>query len=293
MNWLITGGSGQLALCLAESLKRVGESYLTLSRKELDISSSNSIPKIEDLVPGIIVNCAAYTSVDKAESEPDLAFATNSLGSKNVALAARNLKIPLIHISTDYVFSGEGSVPWTINSPTQPSTIYGKSKLAGEQEINAVYPEGSFILRTAWLYSASGTNFAKSILRKAIEGVTELKVVSDQIGQPTSAKELADQIVDLSKTNATPGTFHVTNSGQASWYEFAREIFTLNGFDPNRIISIPSDDYKSLAQRPKFSVLDGSSWNNLALPRMSHWKTALGKVIPKIREQVEREARIG
>lgn len=293
MTWLITGGSGQLALSLRESLTIEDQAFTSLSRQELDISNGNSISQIVELAPEIIVNCAAYTVVDKAEEEPELALATNSLGPRNVALAAKRLGIPLIHISTDYVFSGEHSIPWSINSPTEPSTIYGKTKLAGERQINEIYPEGSFILRTAWLYSCYGTNFAKTILRKAMVDKGILNVVADQKGQPTSTKELANKIVYLSKSKASPGIYHLTNSGEASWYEFAREILNLNGFDSSRIKPILSDEYRSAANRPKYSVLDNSAWIIQGLPRMAHWQDALKKVNPEIRDQVERESKNG
>jgi len=293
MSWLITGGSGQLALCLTDSLTREGQAFTSLSKRELDISTTDSVSKIVGQSPRIIVNCAAYTAVDKAESKPDSAQTVNTLGAKNVAIAAKELGVPLIHISTDYVFSGESSIPWQINSPTQPRTTYGKTKLSGEREINNIYPEGTFILRTAWLYSRYGTNFAKSILRKAITSGDALKVVNDQIGQPTLASELADQIFYLSKSQANPGTYHVTNGGEASWYEFAREIFLLSGHDPSRVNPISSSEYESVAHRPKYSVLDNSVWDSKGLPRMSDWEDALNRAIPEIRDQVEREAHNG
>jgi dTDP-4-dehydrorhamnose reductase len=289
MSWLITGGLGQLALCLADYLTKKDQTFISLGRRELDVSTTDSISRIVELTPKIIVNCAAYTAVDKAESEPDSALAINSLGVRNVAKAAKELEIPLIHISTDYVFSGESSTPWLIDSHTQPRTTYGKTKLLGEREIGNIYPERTFILRTAWLYSRYGKNFAKSILRSAAVGGNVLKVVNDQIGQPTSALELADRIFCLSKSQAIPGVYHVTNCGEASWYDFACEIFSLTGNDPSRIVPISSSEYKSVANRPKYSVLDNSAWVNQGLPRMSPWKEALSNEMPKMNQQIELE----
>lgn len=289
MTWLITGGSGQLARCLADLLEKENQAFRLMSKRDLDVSSNEAASKIIREAPSLIVNCAAYTFVDKAEIESDLANATNVKGARNVAAAAKDLKVPLIHISTDYVFSGESNTPWSANSPTKPVTEYGKSKLAGENEIFDLYAENSFILRTAWLYSSYGSNFAKSILRKMMTENKELKVVSDQFGQPTSAHELSEKILELAKTFPAPGTYHVTNSGQASWFEFAQEIVSLAGHDPIRISPISSIQYDSLAQRPKYSVLDNSAWINQGLPKMSPWKEALRSLMPKLKTRVERE----
>ena len=291
MTWLITGGSGQLARCLKVTLDRESENSIFLSRRELDISKEDSISAILELQPSVIINCAAYTAVDRAESEPAIAFAINTNGASNVARAAKALAVPIVHISTDYVFSGEGTTPWKTDSLTEPTSIYGRTKLSGEKQIQEIYPEQSFVLRTAWLYSEHGANFAKSILRKCLNGNEPIKVVDDQIGQPTSASELADKILCLVKAQAIPGIYHVTNKGEASWFQFAYELILQSGYDPSRVTPIKSVDYPTLARRPAYSVLDNSKWDNLGLPVMSSWEVALKKSIPEIVERVESEAR--
>jgi len=228
MSWLITGGSGQLSISIAQALEESGTSFVSLSHKELDVSIESSINQILSEKPSLIVNCAAYTAVDKAELEPNAAFSVNATGAANVALAAKELEVPLIHISTDYVFSGESQLPWRVTAATFPSTQYGASKLAGEKLIQEIHPEGSWILRTAWLYGPYGKNFAKTMIRKAITESGEVRVVDDQIGQPTSTFDLTNRIVEIGKRDIPPGVYHATNSGQTSWFEFTREIFRLS-----------------------------------------------------------------
>jgi dTDP-4-dehydrorhamnose reductase len=293
MSWLLTGGSGQLATTLAQLLDREGISFVAPSKSELDISQTSSIAKMIDLKPSLIVNCAAYTAVDKAESEPEAAYSVNATGARNVASAAKGLNAQLIHISTDHVFSGENFTPWKVDSPTSPSTQYGKSKSAGEEAVQEIYPEGSWILRTAWLYSPFGKNFVKTMINKAISETTELRVVDDQLGQPTSTFDVSERIIDLEKVSISPGIYHATNSGQASWFEFTKEIFQLAGASIDRIIPVSSAEYATPARRPKFSVLDHSRWIEVGMSGLRSWESALRDVYPSIRTQVERELRNG
>jgi dTDP-4-dehydrorhamnose reductase len=293
MSWLLTGGSGQLATTLAQLLDREGISFVAPSKSELDITQTSSIDKMIDLKPSLIVNCAAYTAVDKAESESEAAYSVNATGARNVTSAAKELKAQLIHISTDYVFSGESFTPWKVDSPTSPSTQYGKSKLAGEEAVQEIYPECSWILRTAWLYSPFGKNFVKTIIKKAISEKNELRVVDDQLGQPTSTFDVAERIIELERGSISPGIYHATNSGQASWFEFTQEIFQLSGVSTDRITSVSSAEYVTPAKRPKFSVLDHSRWIELGMSGLRPWEGALRDVYPSIRTQVERELRNG
>jgi dTDP-4-dehydrorhamnose reductase len=293
MSWLLTGGSGQLATTLAQLLDREGISFVAPSKSELDITQTSSIAKLIDLKPSLIVNCAAYTAVDKAESEPEAAYSVNATGARNVASAAKELKAQLIHISTDYVFSGESFTPWKVDSLTSPTTQYGKSKLAGEEAVQEIYPEGSWILRTAWLYSPFGKNFVKTMIKKALSEATELCVVDDQLGQPTSTFDVAERIINLEKGSIPPGIYHATNSGQASWLEFTKEIFQLSGVSTDRITPVSSAEYVTPAKRPKFSVLDHSRWIEVGMNGLRSWESALRDVYPSIRTQVERELRNG
>ena len=293
MTWLITGGSGQLAKSLIDVLETKGAFYTAVSKEDLDITSPDSVEKILELSPSVIVNCAAYTLVDKAESEPELAISVNGEGAKNVALAAEALRIPLIHVSTDYVFSGDGVLPWKTTDKTEPVSQYGKSKLVGENYIRNLYPENSLILRTAWLYGPFGKNFAKTIIKKAISTNEEIKVVDDQIGQPTSTLDLAKQIYEAKQNEIPSGTYHATNSGKASWFEFARELVALSGESLARVKPIQTSDYPTPAKRPSYSVLDHSEWQNTVVPEMDDWKNALKRSFSLIMQEVEKELNLG
>jgi len=293
MTWLLTGGSGQLASSIARLLDEEGISFIAPSKSELDITKPSSIGQIVRWKPSFIVNCAAYTAVDKAESEPETAHLINATGAGNVASAAKEIQVQLVHISTDYVFSGESDIPWGVDSQTSPSTEYGKSKLAGEEAVKEIHPEGSLIFRTAWLYSPFGKNFAKTMIKKALSESNEVKVVDDQIGQPTSTFDVAQRIIEVQK-NATPaGTYHGTNSGEASWYEFTKEIFRLSGASLDRVTPVTSAEYLTPAKRPSYSVLDHSNWGEVGLGQLRSWQSALVDVFPSVRSQVERELRNG
>ena len=226
MKWLITGGTGQLGTALRKEFETQSINFISLSKSQLEISQDHSISAITSYSPDVIINCAAWTNVDGAEKDKHGAFLVNAVGARNVAIAAKELHAKLIHISTDYVFSGCSSAPWRTEDLREPKSIYGESKLAGENAILEIYPEKSYVLRTAWLYSPWRRNFAKTMLKLALSN-KEVEVVSDQVGQPTSALDLSKQIVSISKANLPPGVYHGTNSGEASWFEFACEIFKL------------------------------------------------------------------
>ena len=206
-----------------------------------------------------------------------------------MARAAKELKIPLVHISTDYVFSGQGGKPWSTDSKTEPMSSYGLSKLLGEKEITKSLDVNFYILRTAWLYGPYGKNFSKTILKKAITSKEPISVVNDQIGQPTTTKSLAQQIFKVAKNRVPSGIYHATNTGQASWWDFACEIFALAGEDVERVRPLTSEDFPSKVKRPKYSVLDQSAWSKVGMETMPEWREALKEVFPEIRNAVERE----
>ncbi len=206
-----------------------------------------------------------------------------------MARAAKELKIPLIHISTDYVFSGKSRHPWSTDSKTEPMSSYGLSKLLGEKEITKSLDVNFYILRTAWLYGPYGKNFSKTILKKAITSKEPINVVDDQIGQPTSTRSLAQQIFKVAKSRVPSGIYHATNTGQASWWDFACEIFALAGEDVERVRPLTSEDFPSKVKRPKYSVLDQSAWSKVGMETMPEWRRALKEVFPEIRRAVERE----
>lgn len=289
MTWLITGGAGQLAKSLAELLESEGKPFIALSKNDLEIGSPDAIEKIIGFNPRALINCAAYTAVDKAETEIKESNKVNREGAKNVALAAKELNIPLIHISTDYVFSGNSNAPWLTTDKTEPISQYGRSKLEGELEIQNIYPEGSRILRTAWLYGPHGKNFAKTILKKALSSNEDLSVVNDQVGQPTSTDALALQIFRSLNAMIPAGIYHATCSGETTWFEFARELLALSGGNTKRVRPVPASAYPTPAQRPKYSVLDQSAWAQTTIQAMDNWELALRKTFPQILKEVEQE----
>jgi dTDP-4-dehydrorhamnose reductase len=290
MSWLITGGSGQLGISVSQELRERGINHRSWSSSDLDITQGALVSKeIEKFSPKVIVNCAAWTDVDGAESQENMAATINSLGAGNVALAARNCGSKLVHISTDYVFSGQGDSPWSITSETLPSTAYGRTKVEGESRVLKLYSENSYVLRTAWLYGPWGKNFAKTMINLALKNSSEVSVVNDQVGQPTSSIDLAKQIVKLVESNSPVGIYHGTNSGSATWFEFAQSLFEMIGADVNRIVPVDSDKFPRPATRPKYSVLDHQEWTKTSIGEMQNWKTALEESFPKIFEAVMKE----
>jgi dTDP-4-dehydrorhamnose reductase len=290
MNWLITGGSGQLGIAVSKELDSRGLAFTALGSIDLDITDSKSVNDfIAQNLPDVIVNCAAWTDVDGAESNEEVAFKINGNGPENLAFAAAGIGSRLIHLSTDYVFSGESQRPFEISDQIDPQSAYGRTKADGEKKVLASYPENSYVVRTAWLYSAEGKNFAKTMTRLALNDDGEVRVVNDQVGQPTSAVDLAMQIVDLGLGLAPAGIYHGTNAGQASWFEFAQEIFTLAGADVNRIAPVSSREYLRLAKRPAYSVLSHEEWSKTSIAPMRDWKIALASVMPEVISTVKVE----
>lgn len=283
VTWLILGGTGQLGIALSQELGNRGKVFSSWGSGDLNITNApNVLDAITNLKPSVIVNCAAWTDVDGAEDQEDEAFRVNVDGAENVAIAAKGCGAKLIHISTDYVFSGEGESPWQIAAEMNPQSAYGRTKAHGERRVLDTYPERSFIVRTAWLYSPWGKNFAKTMTHLAINGVGEVKVVNDQVGQPTSATNLARQLVELGLSSAPAGVYHGTNSGQATWFDFAQEIFKLACDDVSRILPVSSGDFPRRALRPSFSVLSNDEWANTSVKPMMDWRMALAEAMPSI-----------
>jgi dTDP-4-dehydrorhamnose reductase len=271
VRWLIVGANGMLGQDLALELK---DSQLkTLTRNDCDITNMDQVRKnISEA--DVVINCAAYTAVDDSESNPELAFSINAQGPKNLAIACKEIGAKLVQISTDYVFAGNESNPYFEDSETNPKSIYGKSKLAGEQEVQSNLPDNHLIVRTAWLYGKYGKNFGKTILKLAENNET-LNVVDDQIGQPTWSVDLAKKIVELSQVKNANGVFHGTSQGQISWFGFARELFKLVGLDPDRLKPVSSDKFPRPAPRPNYSVLGHDRFAELNLKPIRHWEESL------------------
>ena len=289
VRWAITGGAGQLARSLVDLLDEQGVTYRAWGKKDLDISMLESASQIRGFSPSVIVNCAAWTNVDGAENQYNEALAVNRDGARNVSIIAKELDIPLVHISTDYVFSGNSKSPWRVEDETGPTSKYGETKLLGELEVMGTWPERSSILRTAWLYGPYGRNFAKNIVRKVITSKDSLKVVHDQKGQPTTTSDLAQRIFECVNSGIPYDVYHATNSGEATWWDFARELTALSGESIHRVIPVTSEEFPSPVERPSYSVLDHSSWSKVGLSPMRDWRDALREIYPSIRKAVESE----
>jgi dTDP-4-dehydrorhamnose reductase len=289
MKVLITGAEGQLGRSFQDALKLKGIDFLALSRKAMDVTNLAQVRSVlGNSGASLIINSAAYTNVEQAEMNPEIAFAINQTGSRNVAIVCRELDSRLIHISTDYVFSGNRDLPWQVDSDTRPLSVYGKSKLAGENAIREEWSENSLIVRTAWLYSQYGKNFYKTILQLANKDKSPIKVVNNQIGQPTSAPELASFIISTLPLEIPAGVYHATNSGSATWYDFAYSIFQLAGADTGRIEPISAEDYKAKAPRPDYSVLDNSKWDSFDLNTLGDWEHSVADAFSTIKESMNK-----
>ena len=283
MRIAVTGKSGQVTTALQKLGSDYGHEVIALGRPELDLLHPSLVVRaLEAVAPDAIVAAAAYTAVDRAERESELAFAINETGARAVSRAAAALGVPLVHLSTDYVFDGELDRPYVESDAPRPTNIYGTSKLAGEQAARLEQPD-SAVLRVAWIYSPFGENFVKTMLRLASQ-YDELAVVSDQIGSPTSAEDVAHGILSVAsnlvrrRDAALRGIFHMTASGETSWADFAKAIFAISsqhGGPFARVRPIGTADYPTAAARPANSRLDSTlieRRHGIALP---NWRTSL------------------
>lgn len=280
---LITGSRGQLGSTLREVLAaRDDVNTLYTDVAELDITCRDAVMKMaEEFRPDYIVNCAAYTAVDRAETDEPAALRINAHAVENLALAARHTGARMVHVSTDYVFSGENFRPWTETDIPAPRSAYGRTKLAGEQALMNILPHEAVILRTAWLYSPFGSNFVKTMLRLASER-PEIAVVADQTGTPTSALTLARAIATvIFAPQWHPGIYHLTDSGTASWYDLAHEAIALAGCHC-MVRPITSDEYPSPTPRPFFSLLSKKKFTDTYAVTLPHWREALAECVSRI-----------
>jgi dTDP-4-dehydrorhamnose reductase len=276
MSWLVFGGTGQLGLTLQDQLRLEAIDFLAPNRKNLDLTSETDVAQcITSSKPSVIINCAAWTNVNAAENNEKEALEINGYAVEYIAKYAKRAGSVLIHISTDYVFSGERDTPWGETDTPDPKTAYGRTKFFGEQALLDTYKENSYILRTAWLYSKYGKNFAKSISERVLNRTESISVVGDQVGQPTLADDLSRQIILVAKKRIFPGIYHGTNSGEASWYDFASEINSILGGLSERVIKVSSEEIVSAAKRPSYSVLSHDKWDAVEIARMRDWKLAL------------------
>ena len=279
MKILITGSNGMLGHDLKEVLKDNHELVLTTS-KTLDITDKDKTMEIiKENSPDIVINSAAYTDVDGCETNQDLAYAVNGEGVKNLALACREADCPLVHVSTDYVFDGTAREPIAEDGEIGPISVYGKSKLKGEEAIQEILDK-YFIIRTAWLYGINGKNFPKTMLELA-ENHSEITVVYDEVGTPTYTPDLAYGISQLIETDYY-GIYHLTNSGSCSWCEFAKYIFEVADRDV-KVIPVTASEFSRPAPRPSYSVLKNKKWIENGFEPLRDYKDAITEYIELIK----------
>lgn len=283
----VTGKEGQVARSMAALGPAMGAEIVLVGRPELDLADPASVHSaLAGARPDVIVSAAAYTAVDKAETERDLAFAINGVGAGAVGEAAAKLRVPVLHLSTDYVFDGSKSDRYLESDPTGPTSAYGGSKLDGEQRLAAATGNHA-IFRTAWVYSPYGANFLKTMLRLG-ETRETLSVVADQHGCPTSAEDIAGAMITAARKLVEDadakyrGVFHLTGSGEANWADFAREIFRAaeaHGRKPVEVVSITSDQYPSPVKRPANSRLSGEKLKQVYAITLPDWRLSTRKVV--------------
>ena len=267
---LVIGAGGMLGHDLIEELNDY--EVVGMARQHLDIREASAV---HEAVRGfdVAINAAAYTNVDQAESDSEVAFAVNAGGAKNLAQATAKHGCRLIHLSTDYVFDGNASRPYSETDPTNPVSVYGKSKREGEIAVAEENP-GSTIVRTSWLYGEYGSHFPRTIasLGKKLDVI---EVVNDQTGQPTASRDVARMVGSLISAGLPSGVFHATNSGQTSWFHFAVSLFARAGWDANRIRPTTSENFVRPAHRPSWSVLGHQRWETIGVNQPRHWSEAL------------------
>lgn len=282
--WLVTGAGGMLGQDVLARLAQSGERYVALDRKALDLTDADAVSAaLEEHRPAVVVNCAAWTAVDDAETREDEALAINGDGPRHLAEACARTGAVLLHVSTDYVFAGDAQEPYAEDAPTAPRSAYGRTKLAGEKAVLGI--ERGYVVRTAWLYGTGGPNFVKTMIK--LEGVKDtLDVVDDQRGQPTWSADLAGLLVELGlgalAGTAPAGIYHGTNSGETTWHGFTQEIFRLLGADPDRVRPTTSEAFVRPAPRPAYSVLGHGRFAEAGIEPLRDWRTALTEAFPEI-----------
>ena len=278
--WLVTGAGGQLGSDLVSLLQTSGDEVVGLTRSDLDIADERAVRRaVDEVWPDVVVNAAAYTAVDDAESHEDDAYRVNATGPGVLAIATSG-RARLVHVSTDYVFDGQGSVPYAEDEPTEPVSAYGRTKLAGERAALGVHPD-VYVVRTAWVYGAGGSNFVRTMAALEAKHPT-ISVVDDQRGAPTWSRDLAYGLVTLGRSSAAPGIYHCTNSGEATWYDLARAVFEELGADPDRVQPTTTDAFPRPAPRPAYSVLGNQRWRSAGLPVMRGWREALSAAFVEV-----------
>jgi dTDP-4-dehydrorhamnose reductase len=284
--WLVTGAGGMLGRDLIARLTAAAVPAVGLDRRALDITDPAAVHEVVDRYrPMVVVNCAAWTAVDDAESHEADALRINGSGTRHLAAACAATGARMLQVSTDYVFAGDATSPYGEDDKTDPRSAYGRTKLAGEEAVLSVLPDAGYVVRTAWLYGAGGNNFVRTMIK--LERMREpLDVVDDQRGQPTWTVDLADRLVRLGQaatSGAAPaGIYHGTSSGEGTWFDLAREAFRLLGADPERVRPTTSGAFVRPAPRPAYSVLGHERWRDVGIDPIRDWRVALTEAFPTL-----------
>ncbi|MCW8218234.1 MULTISPECIES: dTDP-4-dehydrorhamnose reductase [Streptomyces] len=279
MRWLVTGATGLLGHEVTAALAARGADAVGLCRRDLDVTDPAALATaFTRYRPGLVVNCAAYTAVDAAETAADLAYRVNADAPRHLAGLCARHGARLLHVSTDYVFPGDTDTPYPEDHPTAPRNVYGRSKRAGERAVLDLLPRHGAVVRTAWLHGEHGPSFVRAMTGRA-RGRGPVDVVADLVGQPTWAADVAQALIILGEAPGTSGVFHATNAGRATWYELAREVFRLTGADPDRVRPVSAGAFGGLAPRPRCTVLGHDRWHEAGIPAPRPWREALAEAL--------------
>ena len=279
MRFLVTGVKGQLGHDVMEELDLRGHEGVGVDIEEMDVTDAKTVDRvIKEAKADGVIHCAAYTAVDAAEDNEELCTKINADGTESIAKVCQELDLPLMYISTDYVFDGEGERPWEPEDPCHPLNVYGQSKYLGEQAVQK-YLDKYYIVRIAWVFGVSGNNFIKAMLNKA-KTTNQVTVVSDQVGSPTYTRDLAVLLVDMMEKDRY-GIYHATNEGICTWYEFAKEIFVQAGIDME-VVPISADEYPAKAKRPHNSRMEKNKLDTAGFRRLPTWQDALKRYLKLI-----------
>lgn len=273
---IVTGAKGQLGGDVCRILKEKNIPYAGIDKDDLDITSKKDVETFFEKTDfDVLIHCAAYTAVDKAEEERELCYAINAAGTENLAEICKEKNAAIIYISTDYVFSGEGEKPFEVNDEKSPLSVYGKSKYEGEKAVLSLC-EKHFIVRTSWVFGEQDRNFIATMLRLS-ESRKEINVVADQIGSPTYSKDLAALLAQMAVTDKY-GTYHGTNEGFCSWYELAKKVFEIKGI-PMKVNPVTSEEYVTAAKRPKNSRMSKKALEDAGFELLPHWEDAVRRYL--------------
>lgn len=280
MRWLVTGAAGMLGVDLVTALEQHGYDVTAATRGAAELTDP---VQVRELVEGhdVVVNCAAWTDVDGAESHESSALLDNAVAPDLIARAVAPGSGRMVHLSTDYVFDGRATTPYAEDAVTAPTSVYGRTKAAGEEAVRAALPDRHLLVRTAWLYGAHGSSFPRTIARLARERGT-VEVVEDQLGQPTWTADVAELILRLVEADVPAGTYHATSSGRCSWYEFAREVVVADGLDADVVTPTTSERFRRPAPRPAYSVLGHDALARVGVEPIAEWRERWHAAAPQV-----------